>query len=204
MKLQISRLLPLAAVFILTASVQAQAPGGFGGGFGGPGGVPMSPAVQAKMQAWRQWRDAHKNVTSLQRSLEALTQMQQDPRTQITKPQARAILAVIRKWQNKPALTDEQARMVNSQLTMPLSLIQIKKIATMAQARRGGGFGGGRPGGFGGAGGPGGRPAFDPASMPAPRDYNPLNPATQPMARQRQRAMQRHAQLMATLLASAK
>lgn len=199
------RMLPLAAVFILTASAQAQGPGGFGG----PGGAPLPPAVMAKMQAWRQWRDTHKNVSSLQRTLGAITDMGQDPRTALTKPQARTILAVIKKWQGKPALTDEQARQVNTQITRPLSLIQIKKIAMAAQERRGrpggGGFGGGggRPGG-GGFGGGGGRPGFDPASMPAPRDYNPLNPDTQPMARARQRGRQRHAQLIAALMTAAK
>ncbi len=132
--------------------------------------------------------------------------MEQDPRTKLTKPQAQAVLAVIKKWQGKPALTDEQARQVNTQITTPLTLMQIKKIA-MARAgatrravevlaavvrRRAAG------------GGPGGRPGFDPASLPAPRDYNPLNPATQPMARARERGKQRHAQLMAALMAAAK
>jgi len=56
------------------------------------------------------------------------------------------------------------------QLTAPLNLTQIKKIATASQGRGGGfGGGGGRPseGGFGS-----GRPAFDPASSPSPRNYN--------------------------------
>jgi len=203
MKRSLPCLLPLVAAFLMTSGVQAQGPGGFGGPPPGMGGAPLSPALQAKMQAWRQWRDNHKNVASLQRTLVAISQMNQDPRTRLTKPQAKAILAVIHRWQPKPSLTDEQARQVNTQITAPLSLIQIKKIAMMAQPRRGGGgFGGGRPGGAGG--GPGGRPAFDIASMPSPRDYNPLNPNTQPMPRGRERAVQRHAQLIATLLASAK
>ncbi|MDQ2800273.1 MAG: hypothetical protein M3Y13_11610, partial [Armatimonadota bacterium] len=171
-------LLPMTAVFLLTAGAQAQ------GGFGGPGGFQPPPAMMAKLQAWRQWRDNHKNVTSLQRTLGALTDMEQDPKTKLTKPQAKAILAVIKKWQAKPALNDAQALQVNKQLTMPLNLMQIKKIATASQGR--GGFGGGRPGGggggFGGGGGGfgggrpgggapgGGRPAFDPASFPSPRD----------------------------------
>ncbi len=150
MKRNLFPFLPLAAVFALTSGVQAQGPGGFGGP---GGGAPLPPAVMAKMQAWRSWRDTHKNVTSLQRSLGAITDMAQDPQTKLTKPQARTILAVIKKWQGKPALTDAQARVVNTQITSPLTLIQIKKIATAAQQRRGG-FGGGRPGGPGG--GPGG------------------------------------------------
>ena len=207
-------LLPLAAVFLLAAGAQAQGPGGFGGPPGGPGGFQPPPAMMAKFQAWRQWRDNHKNVTSLQRTLGALTDMQQDPRTKLSKPQAKAILAVIQRWQAKPALTDAQALQVNKQLTAPLSLIQIKKIATASQGRGGFGGGGGRPGGGGGfgggfgggrPGGPGGGPlAFDPASFPSPRDYNPLNPATSPMVRARGRAQQRHAQLMSALMAAAR
>lgn len=199
------KLLPMAAVVVLAASAQAQGPGG------GPpgGGFQMPPAMQAKMQAWRTWRDNHKNVTALQRTLGALADMEQDPATKLTKPQAKAVLAVIKKWQAKPALTDVQARQVNSQITAPLNIAQIKKIATASQGR--GGFGGGRPGGGGGGGfgggrpgGGGGRPPFDPASFPSPREYNPLNPDTQPMARMRDRQKQRHAQLMAALMAAAK
>jgi len=133
------KILPLAALVFLAVSAQAQGPGGFGG----PGGTPPSPAVMAKMQVWRQWRDNHKNVTSLQRTLGAITDMEQDPRTKLTKPQAKAVLAVIRKWQGKPALTDEPARLVNTQITAPLTLIQIKKIATASAGRRGGPGGGG-------------------------------------------------------------
>jgi len=222
MKRSMWGMLSATAVIFMTAGVQAQGPGGFGGP-GGGGGRQLPPAMQAKMQAWRQWRDNHKNVTALQRTLGTLTEMEQDPATKLTKPQARTVLSVIRKWQTKPALTDAQARQVNTQLTKPLNLVQIKKIATASQGRGGGrgpggggfgGGGGGRPGGgggggFGGGGGRpggagGGRPAFDPASFPSPRDYNPLNPATQPMPRGRDRAKQRHAQLMTALMAGAK
>lgn len=201
-------LLPMTAVFLLAAGAQAQGPGGFGGG---PGGFQPPPAMMAKIQAWRTWGQSHKNITALNRTLGALTDMEQDPKTKLAKPQARVILAVIKKWQAKPALTDAQALQVNKQLTAPLTLIQIKKIATASQGRGGFGGGGGRPGGGGGFGGgrpgggaPGGRPAFDPASFPSPRDYNPLNPATNPMARARGRGQQRHAQLMSALMATAK
>lgn len=202
MKLSMTRILPLAAVFLCSATAQAQGPGG-----GGPGGFQMPPAMQAKFKAWQHWRDSHKNVSSLQRTLGALNDMEQDPRTKLTKPQAQKVLAVIKKWQSKPALTDAQALQVNKQLTAPLSLAQIKKIAMASQGRRGGGFGGGggRPGGGGGRpGGGGGRPPMDPNAFPAPKDYNPLNPNTLPFARQRPRAKQRMGQLMAVLAASAK
>lgn len=201
-------LLPLAAATTIALCVPAHAQGGFGGP-GGPGGFQPPPAMMAKMQAWRHWRDSHKNVTALQRTLGALNQMEQDPQTKLNKTQAHAVLVVINRWKGKPALTDEQARQVNTQVTTPLNLQQIKAIATASQGRRGGfggGGGGGRPGGggFGGGrpGGPGGRPAFDPASFPSPRDYNPLNPATNPMVRARSRAQQRLAQLTSALAAT--
>lgn len=210
MKFTPSRMLPIAALFVLTTTAQAQGPGG--------GGFQIPPAMQAKFKAWQHWRDSHKNVTSLQRTLGALGDMERDPRTKLTKPQAQKALAVIKKWQSKPALTDAQALQVNKQLTAPLSLAQIKKIAMASQGRRGGfggggggrgpgGGGGGRPGGgFGGGrpGGGGGRPPMDPNAFPAPKDYNPLNANTLPFARQRPRAKQRMAQLMAVLAASAK
>ena len=210
MKLNPSRMLPVVALFVLSATAQGQGPGG------GAGGFQIPPAMQAKFQAWQHWRDNHKNVTSLQRTLGAMSDMERDPRTKLTKPQAQKVLAVIRKWQSKPALTDAQALQVNKQLTAPLSLPQIKKIAMASQGRRGGGFGGGGGGrgpgggggGFGGGGGRpgggGGRPPMDPASFPAPKDYNPLNANTLPFARQRPRSKERMAQLTAALAASAK
>lgn len=213
MKRNAFAMLPLAALLLTTG---ARAQGGFGGP-GGGGGFQPPPAMMAKIQAWGQWRDHHKNVVSLQRTLGAMADMEQDPQTKLTKPQAKTVLAVINKWQAKPALTDAQALQVNKQLTAPLTLVQIKKIATASQGRGGGrpggggGFGGGRPGGggFGGGGGRpggggGGRPAFDPASFPSPRDYNPLNPDTQPVVRARERSKQRLAQLKGALMVSAK
>ncbi|MGI4787562.1 MAG: hypothetical protein ACRYFS_01785 [Janthinobacterium lividum] len=229
MKRNFSYLLPVAAVFLMTASASAQGPGG-------PGGFPPPPGMQARFQAWRTWRDTHKNVGALERTLGGLVQVEQDPQTKLNKPQAHAVLAVMKKWQSKPSLSDAQAFVVNAQLTHSLSPAQLAKLASAQErggpgGRRGpggpppggpGGFGGRRgfggplpgspggppPGGFGGRRGPGGpgggRPPFDPASFPAPRDYNPLNPNTQPMARRRDRDKQRHAELMAALYASAK
>ena len=209
--------LPMLAAATLVGSAQAQGPGGFGRP-GGGGGFQPPPAMMAKLQAWRQWRDNHKNVVALQRTLDAMARLEQDPQTKLTRPQAHAVLAVINKWKAKPALNDAQARIVNTQLTTPLNPIQIKAIASAPQGRGGrgpggGSFGGGRgPGGgpgFGGGGRPGGPggpggsgPRFDPASFPSPREYNPLNPVTNPMARNRDRAGQRLAELTSALAAT--
>ena len=183
----------------------------------------------AKMKAWQAWGSAHPNYRSLSRTIGALGRLEQDPKTRLNKAQAHAVLAVINKWKAKPALSDAQAKQVDTQLTATLSPPQIKTIATMPQGRGGGPGGGGRPGGFGGPGaggrgpgggggrpggfggpgaggrpgGPGGGPPrFDAATFPSPHEYNPLNPATNPMARARGRAQDRLNQLMATLAAT--
>lgn len=202
MKPIVLTLVAAAALISLSAPSRAQ----------GPGGFQPSPALQAKFKAWQQWRQTHKNVDSLRQTVRGLSAIEQDPKTQLTKPQAKATLAVLNKWRVKPALTDAQALQVNKQLTASLTLPQLQKYAA-ATARRGGrgggggGFGGGRPGGGGpgGAGGPGGpRTPPDPASIPAPHDYNPLNPATLPFPRGRDRAQQEMTQLVAALQAGAR
>lgn len=110
-------------------------------------------------------------------------------------------------------MSDAQAKQINAQLLAPLTAAQRQQLT---QTRRPGGFGGGRPGGgFGGSRPGGGRPGgfgggrppgggFNPASFPSPREYNPLNPATQPMERSRGRAEMQHARLMTALKAAAK
>jgi hypothetical protein len=176
------RLLPLAAMVLLTASANAQAPGG--------GRPQLPPAMQAKLKAWR---DSHKNVQALQRSIRMMEGMEQDPKTKLNKSQAHTVLAVINKWQSKPALTDAQAKLVNTQITAPLTISQLKMIVASMQAGRGGGFGG--PGG----GRPGGG-AFDPTKFL--KEYNPLNPATNPVSRNPAEAKQRWAQFKAALAAT--
>lgn len=165
-----------------SAALPVLAQGPFGG---------MPPEIQAKMKAWQKWRENHKHITQLQQTMMGLRAMERDPKTQLTKAQARHILQVINAWKNKPKMTDDQAAVVAKQLTAGLTRDQLLVIATTPQFGRGGrgGFGGGmRPGGAGGPGGPGGPrpggpPRFDPSRFPDPQDYNPLNPATMPFAK---------------------
>lgn len=182
----------------------------------GPGGFAPPPELMAKIKAWQQWRGTHKHVESLQQTLRGLTAIEQDPKTQMTKPQARATLAVLQAWSTKPSITDAQALAVNKKLTDGLTLPQLQKYAaaTARPAGRGGGGGfggggGGRPGGgFGGGGGGrgfgGGRGGFDPASFPSPHDYNPLNPSTIPFARARPRVQEQMKELTIALAAAAR
>ena len=221
-KLIFSRLLPVAAAALVFAGVaHAQRPGGFGG-------PPMPPEMQAKMKAWETWRGTHQNVTALQRTLGGMTRLEDNPATKLTKPQAKAVLAVMAKWQAKPRVSDAQAKLITAQLLAPLSAAQRQQLTQPGRPGGGfgggrpggGGFGGGRPGGFsggrpGGGGFGGGRPGgfgggrppgggFNPASFPSPREYNPMNPATQPMERSRDRAEKQHVRLMTALKAAAK
>jgi len=179
----------------------------------GPGGFSPPPEMMAKIKAWQQWRGTHKHVETLQQTLRGLTAVEQDPKTQMTKPQARAALAVLRTWGSKPSITDAQALAINKKLTDSLTLPQLQKYAA-ATARRGGrgggggfGGGGGRPGGGGGGGRPGfggGRGGFNPASFPSPHDYNPLNPSTIPFERMRPRVEEQLKELTVALTAAAR
>ncbi len=179
-----------------------------GSGFGG---FSPPPEMMAKIKAWQQWRGTHKHVETLRQTLGGLTAVEQDPKTQMTKSQARAALAVLKTWQGKPSITDAQALAINKKLTDSLTLPQLQKYAA-ATARRGGrggggGFGGGRPGGGPGGGGRGfggGRGGFDPASFPSPHDYNPLNPSTIPFARARPRVQEQLNELTIALTAAAR
>lgn len=221
-------LLPLAAVAFMAGSAHAQG-GGPGGGGGGSFMANLPPAARAKMDAWRKFNENHKNYRQLGQTMRAIGEMDKDPKTKVTKDQAKKIMAAVQPWSSKPTMTDDQALAVNKKITAALNLTQIKKMATLAQQqpRWGGGGGGGRPGGGGGFGGPGGggppgggggfgggrpggggpggggagggRGGFDPASMPDPKEYNPLNPATYPSGRMGERQKQRFTEFMTML-----
>lgn len=207
----------VAGLALLAMSSAAQGPGG--GGFPPPPRQPP-PQMMAKIQAWQKWRDSHKNVTALQQTLGNLQGLERDPQTRLNKKQAASILGVLNQWHSQPAITDPQARQILHQIKAPLSMAQIKILATPPAERRGfdgpppGGFGGPPPPGrFGGppppsegrfGGPPGGRGGPPPGGMrpgtfPSPKDYNPLNPSTLPFKRQIPRATQRLADLKAAL-----
>ncbi|HEY3414888.1 MAG TPA: hypothetical protein VGM51_17790 [Armatimonadota bacterium] len=179
-----------------------------------PGGMQMTPAVQAKMKAWQKWNDSHKNIRAVSQTVGAIVEMQKDPKTAFRKAQAKTVLGILKTWRNKPVMSDAQAQKVNKQLAGTFTMAQLKKLASMPQRGGGRGFGGGgqggpRPGGPGGFGGgrpggarPGGGRGFDLSKMPAPREYNPLNPGSIPMERQRARATERIDGLIKTLSAA--
>lgn len=168
-----------------------------------PPGQQLPPAVQARMKAWQKFRETHKNVEALQQTLAGLEEMEKTPATRLTKAQAKTVVGVLNAWRSKPVMTDAQAQKVNKQITGPLTVAQLKKIATAPGAR---GMGAGqRPGGGSGARpNSGARRAPDLSRFPAPKEYNPLNPKTLPMEGMRTRATQRLDALTKTLTARAK
>lgn len=208
MKFQSIRIVGVATLVLLAAfsyPASAQGPGG-----GGPGGFQMTPEMQAKMKKMQAFRDSHKNYQAIQKSLYGIAACEKTPATKLSKDQAKKVLAVIRQWEGKPSLTNEQAGQLNKQLTAGLTNSQIKTVAItespFGRGGRGGGGQGGRPGGAGGPGGaPGGRPGgMANMQIPDPKEYNPLNPDTMPFVQFRDRAKQRLNEFKGKLQAAAK
>jgi hypothetical protein len=219
MKIQKTLPLALAATFLLMPSLTRAQPPGMGGG--GP-----SPEMMKTFQKMREVMEKRKNLTNVGMMLGAVTEFEKDPKTALTKDQAKKILAVVTPWASKPAMTDDQAKQVSAQISKTLNVAQIKKYAQIdkeMKARWGGGGGGGRPGGGGGGmgggrpggggpGGGGGRPGgggmggFDPNKMLADlqKPMNPLNPTTLPEGRMREGSIKRIGEAMTALKAKAK
>jgi hypothetical protein len=199
--------------------------------FHGPGGGNVPPAeMTTHMRALDAWHSSHKNVLALEQTLNGLMEMPRRPQTQFRRDQARAFLAVLRAWRNKPVMTDREALRVSRQLTEPLTIPQLKRLASAAKksappVRRPRGGGGPQgPGGSGGvlvfrapsaSGGGGTPPAAQRIIVPGnrlgatprpltPREYNPLNPDTLPFEPARPAARKRLAEFMAILEARAK
>lgn len=158
--------------------------------------------IQAKRKAWEKWRENNKHVSALTQTLMGFAILEGNPKTALTKDQARKIVPILKEWRRRKVMTNEQALKVNRQLTAALTDAQLKKIATAPRTGRGGGMGGGRMGGGNGQGGQ--RPRFDPSKMPDPKDYNPLNPETLPFEGMRTQAIQRTDKMIKDLTARAK
>jgi hypothetical protein len=213
-------ILPLTAAVVLLGSVTAaHAQGGPGGAPGG-GGMQMTPEQQARMKQFMKFRESHKNVFQLQTTMRNLADMDKDPKTAVSKDQAKKLLAIMNAWSSKPVMTDAQAQGVNKQVTATMSTAQIKKMAQMAAERGRGGMmgGGGRMGGPGGGGAPGGGGGRMGGGAPGGgggggrmgggggrggsftlKDYNPLNAASMPEGRMRDGAKKRLADMKAAL-----
>jgi hypothetical protein len=184
----------LALALAVPRPAPAQAPGGPGGG--GPGGGPGggNPAFQ-------KFREQHKYTFQLTRMLRGVGELDKDPSTALTPAQAKGVLTVLKPWQTKPKMTQDDAKSVMRGVKKVLTAKQLNALSRVQDrgfgggrggpgggpgggGPPGGGFGGpgggppgggppggGPPGGFRGAGGPGGGRRFDPAAM---KNFNPL------------------------------
>lgn len=204
-------ILGLAAALVFTTGAMAQGPGG--------GGMP--PEMQKLMAEFQKMRNSPKGKLGI--TLRTLGELDKDPKTKLTKPQATKILGALNPWKAKTTMTQDQAAALNKQITGTFSLAQIKKQATMGQGGGmgggrpggGGGMGGGRPGGGGGmgggrpgGGGPGGPGGFDPKKMldqvKKSANANPINPMSYPDSPFRQRMVDNGKKLFTTLQNAAK
>src|SRR5207249_12253005 len=90
--------LPAAALALVGQAALAQGPGG--------GGFQMTPEMQAKMKAWQKFRENNKNLDNVQRTVRGFRRLDDDPKTQLNKDQAKKILAVVKAWRHKPVMKD--------------------------------------------------------------------------------------------------
>ncbi len=196
-----------SAIAILGAvsipSAQAQGPGG---------GFQMPPEMQAKINAWKKWSEAHKGISNLGTLMYQVEQLDKAPGFELNKVQSVKVLGIMKPWRTKTDMTDDQAKVVAKSITGLLTDKQVKKLTTIESpfGRRGGGggAGGGRPGG-GAPGGGGARPGGAGGGMPKIPDppkggYNPLNPDTLPFEQMRPRAKKSMDDFTAELQAKAK
>jgi uncharacterized membrane protein YgcG len=215
--MKITKTLPLAlaATLLLMPAITRAQPPGMGGG-------APSPEMMKMFQEMGKLRDQRKNLLQLGTMVGSFPEFEKDPKTALTKDQAKKVLAVVNPWASKPAMTDDQAKQVLGQLSKLMNVAQIKKYAQIQKEQQsrmggggrpgggGGGFGGGggRPGGGGGGrpGGGGGMGGFDPKKMMEnmKKPTNPLNPATMPDSPWKERSVKRIGDAMAALKAKAK
>jgi len=158
-----------AGLAIIAGGAMAQ------GGPGGGGGMP--PEFAAKIKAWQKFSETHKNFQTLQKIMLGFAECEKDPKTALTKDQAKAILAVLKEWEAKPVMTNDEAATVVKKMSKGMTIPQIKASATVKMPSFGGGGGGGNRAGGGGG--------FANMKFPDPKEFNPLNPESMPFEQAR-------------------
>lgn len=146
----------LLALFVLAGPSWSQPGGGFGGpgpggpGFGGPDGDGPGGGGRGGRGFGMGRPGGMRNSAKfkLSRWLDDVQDLDSNPKTALSKDQAKKILAAITPWQKKKTMTDQEATALHTRL------MAILTTAQKNQLNAGGGFG--RPGGFGGRGGGGG------------------------------------------------
>jgi hypothetical protein len=206
----------LGMAVTLALPAGAQGPGGGPGGPGGPGGGGGA--------AFQKFREQHKYTFQLTRMLRGLQELEKEPKNALTPTQAKGILAVLKPWQTKEKMTQDDAKNVMKGVKKVLTPAQLNVLSRVPErggfggrGGGGGGFGGpggggppgagpgggGPPGGFR-AGGPGGGPGgpggggrrFDPAQM---KNFNPLLTKADPNNPMASRRVERNKQMYSML-----
>ena len=157
MKSLVKLIAPLALIVSIAPVALAQ--GGMGGG--------MPPEMAAKIKLWQKFGENHKNFTILQKTMFGFGECEKDPKAALTKDQAKNILSQLKKWEDKPVMSNDEAGALVKALTKGMTIPQIKTAnsAKMPDMRKQM------------ASRPGGMANF---KMPDPKEYNPLNPSTMP------------------------
>jgi hypothetical protein len=140
---------------VLTAPAVAQGPPG---GPGGPGGGFNRAAME-------KFREDHKYTFQLTRMLRGFEELNKDASTALTATQAKGVLTLLKPWQTKPKMTQDDAKNLMKGIKKQLTVKQLNALSRVQDRGFGGGRGGpgGGPGGGGGFGGPPGGPGGGPA-----------------------------------------
>jgi hypothetical protein len=133
----------LVAASLVTPAFAAPAPGA-----GGPGGAGFQPSPE--MQKLREQTKYH-NKLGMILGARGFQELEKDKSTAITAAQAKHLLAIVKPWQSKDKMTEDQAKDVIKSVQKVLTPKQLTVIGKLPER----GFGGGRGGGGGRPGGPG-------------------------------------------------
>jgi hypothetical protein len=147
----------------------------------------------------------------LRQQIRALVELERDPATSLTSPQAKQLLSVLKPWTTRGKMTEADAVTITRTIEQALTAPQLKAIAEFRPHRgpRVGGPGSPPPG-YGGPGGPGnpaggfrpggegGPPPFD-ARRAAMRDANILSTTEKPDMPWTSRRAQANRRLIALL-----
>jgi hypothetical protein len=184
------------------------------------------------MGAFQKFRDQHKYTFQMTRMLRGLQELEKEPKNALTPPQAKSILTLLKPWQAKPKMTQDDAKNIMKGVKKVLTASQLNALSRVQDrgfgGRGGRGGPGGGPGGPGGVGGPGGGPGGGPPGgirggraggpgggpggpgggrrMMDPaqmKNFNPLYAKADPNNRMMSRWAQRNKQMFAMLSARA-
>ncbi len=143
---------------------------------GGPGGGGLPPELAAKIKQWQKFQESHKNFTTLQKTMIGFGECEKDPKTALNKDQAKLILGLIKQWEKKPIMSNDEAGALVKAMGKGMTLEQIKTSATAkmpdyrSQMAKSSGGGANSMANF---------------KLPDAKEYNPLNADTMPVEQAR-------------------